>query len=36
MGDEHPVEVVEALGLDSEARELVLRDTAAKLLKVKV
>ena len=36
MGDDRPVEVVEALGLDSEARELVLRDTAAKLLKVKV
>ena len=36
MGDEHPVEVVEALGLDSEGRELVLRDNAAKLLKVKV
>jgi aminocarboxymuconate-semialdehyde decarboxylase len=36
MGDDHPVEVVEALGLDSEARALVLRDTAAKLLKVKV
>jgi len=27
---------VEALGLDSEGRELVLRDNAAKLLKVKV
>ena len=36
MGDEHPVEVVEALGLDSEQRALVLRDNAAKLLKVKV
>ncbi len=36
MGDERPVEVVEALGLDSEQRELVLRDNAAKLLKVKV
>jgi aminocarboxymuconate-semialdehyde decarboxylase len=36
MGYEHPVEVVEGLGLDSEGRELVLRDTAAKLLKVKV
>jgi aminocarboxymuconate-semialdehyde decarboxylase len=36
MGYDHPVEVVENLGLDSEGRELVLRDTAAKLLKVKV
>jgi aminocarboxymuconate-semialdehyde decarboxylase len=36
MGDENPVEVVEALGLDSEQRELVLRDNAAKLLRVKV
>ena len=36
MGDDNPVETVNALGLEGEQRELVLHDTAAKLLKIKV
>lgn len=36
MGYEHPVEVVDGLGLDGEQRAMVLHGTAAKLLKVKV
>lgn len=34
MGYEHPVEVVDALGLGAAERRLVLHETAAKLLKV--
>jgi hypothetical protein len=34
MGYEHPVEIVDGLGLDGEQRDLVLHGTAAKLLKV--
>lgn len=36
MGYEHPVDVVDGLGLDAEQRAMVLHGTAAKLLKVTV
>ena len=34
MGYEHPVEVVNELGLDGEARKMILGGTASKLLKL--